>query len=378
MKFIDVAKILVQAGDGGRGCVSFRREKYVPNGGPNGGDGGDGGSVVLETSRRVTTLLDFKYKHVYKAKRGTHGMGSDKTGRRGEHCVIKVPVGTMVYDAATGDQICDLSEENQSFIVANGGQGGKGNARFVTPTRQAPDFAQPGTEGEHRNLVLELKLVADVGIIGFPNAGKSTFISAVSRSQPKVADYPFTTLTPNLGVVSLDTERVFVLADMPGLIEGAHQGTGLGIEFLRHIERTRVLLHIVSPSIHDEEHNPLAELIKIEEELHHYFPRLLERPRVVALNKTDLPWTDNFREEIEAHCRENNLPFFTMSAATRENLRPVLEELWRQLETAPEPVLKIEDPMKASESAAKEKESSGVWDDDDDVEVIYTKEGSDE
>jgi len=378
MKFIDVAKILVQAGDGGRGCVSFRREKYVPNGGPNDGDGGDGGSVVLETSRRVTTLLDFKYKHVYKAKRGTHGMGSDKTGRRGEHCVIKVPVGTMVYDAATGDQICDLSEENQSFIVANGGQGGKGNARFVTPTRQAPDFAQPGTEGEHRNLVLELKLVADVGIIGFPNAGKSTFISAVSRSQPKVADYPFTTLTPNLGVVSLDTERVFVLADMPGLIEGAHQGTGLGIEFLRHIERTRVLLHIVSPSIHDEEHNPLAELIKIEEELHHYFPRLLERPRVVALNKTDLPWTDNFREEIEAHCRENNLPFFTMSAATRENLRPVLEELWRQLETAPEPVLKIEDPMKASESAAKEKESSGVWDDDDDVEVIYTKEGSDE
>ena len=378
MKFIDVAKILVQAGDGGRGCVSFRREKYVPNGGPNGGDGGDGGSVVLETSRRVTTLLDFKYKHVYKAKRGTHGMGSDKTGRRGEHCVIKVPVGTMVYDAATGDQICDLSEENQSFIVANGGQGGKGNARFVTPTRQAPDFAQPGTEGEHRDLVLELKLVADVGIIGFPNAGKSTFISAVSRSQPKVADYPFTTLTPNLGVVSLDTERVFVLADMPGLIEGAHQGTGLGIEFLRHIERTRVLLHIVSPSIHDEEHNPLAELIKIEEELHHYFPRLLERPRVVALNKTDLPWTNNFREEIEAHCRENNLRFFTMSAATRENLRPVLEELWRQLETAPEPVLKIEDPMKASESAAKEKESSGVWDDDDDVEVIYTKEGSDE
>ena len=295
MKFIDVAAITVQAGDGGRGCVSFRREKYVPKGGPNGGDGGDGGSVILESSRRVATLLDFKFRTIFKAKRGAHGQGSDKTGRRGEHCVIQVPVGTMVYDTATGEQLCDFSAEGQTFVVARGGTGGKGNARFVTPTRQAPDFAQPGTEGEHRELALELKLVADVGIIGFPNAGKSTFISAVSRSKPKVADYPFTTLTPNLGVTSLDTDRSFVLADMPGLIEGAHQGTGLGIEFLRHIERTRVLLHIVSPSIHDEEHNPLDDLTGIEEELEKYFPQLLERPRVVALNKTDLPWAETFR-----------------------------------------------------------------------------------
>ena len=382
MKFIDVAAITVQAGDGGRGCVSFRREKYVPMGGPNGGDGGNGGSVILESSRRVTTLLDFKYRTAFVAKRGAHGQGSDKTGRRGENCVIQVPVGTMVYDTATGEQLCDLSAEGETFVVAQGGMGGKGNARFVTATRQAPDFAQPGTEGEHRELVLELKLVADVGIIGYPNAGKSTFISAVSRSKPKVADYPFTTLTPNLGVTSLDTDRVFVLADMPGLIEGAHQGTGLGIEFLRHIERTRVLLHIVSPSIHDEEHNPLEDLLSIEDELNKYFPQLLERPRVVVLNKTDLPWTETFREEIEAHCAEKGLPFYTMSAIARDNLRPVLEELWRQLENAPEPVLKIERPRRRvagpTESDATGADSS-VWDeDDDDVEVVYTKEGSDE
>ncbi|MDH5203334.1 MAG: GTPase ObgE, partial [Nitrospirota bacterium] len=245
MQFVDYVKIHVKAGDGGRGCVSFRREKYVPRGGPNGGDGGRGGNIIIKSTNQLNTLLDFKYKREYKAGRGGHGKGKNMHGKDGEDMIIPVPIGTVIKDGDSGEIITDLDSEGKYHVVVKGGRGGLGNAHFATSVRQAPRFAQPGEKGDERELILELKLLADVGLIGLPNAGKSTLISVITSAKPKIADYPFTTLVPTLGVVKLGSFRSFVVADIPGLIEGAHKGAGLGFQFLRHVERTSVLLHLI-------------------------------------------------------------------------------------------------------------------------------------
>src|SRR5262245_40191498 len=283
MKFIDEVKIRVIAGDGGRGCVSFRREKFVPRGGPNGGNGGAGGDVVAVADPQLTTLLDLRYQKQYKAGRGEHGMGSDCHGRRGDDREIKVPVGSIIRDAATRELFADLKTPGERVVVAGGGRGGKGNAHFVTSTFRAPRFAQPGEPGEDRELEIELRLLADVGIIGLPNAGKSTLISAVSAVRPKIADYPFTTLVPNLGVVGYGEGKSFVMADIPGLIEGAHEGHGLGDKFLRHVMRTTLLVHLIDTANLDEE-DPLAAWKTINRELELFDPDLGTKPQIVVAN----------------------------------------------------------------------------------------------
>ncbi len=289
MRFIDETVITVKGGHGGRGCISFRRESWVPLGGPNGGDGGDGGSVILLATTRAQTLLDLHFIRHYAADDGEHGQGSDCAGRRGKTIELQVPVGTVVYDDETGDVLGDLVEDGQTLVVAKGGRGGKGNAFFATATRQAPDFAQPGEDGDSRRIRLELKLLADVGLVGFPNAGKSTLIRKMSRSRAKVADYPFTTLVPNLGVVSYDDDRSFVLADVPGLIRGASQGAGLGHQFLRHIERCRVLVYLLDLA---GELSPREAYIILRDELKAFEPELIQRPHVVCLNKSDIVDTE--------------------------------------------------------------------------------------
>ncbi|MDP1758498.1 MAG: GTPase ObgE, partial [Thermodesulfovibrionales bacterium] len=285
MQFVDYTKIYVKAGDGGRGCVAFRREKYVPRGGPSGGDGGRGGHIIFRASRELNTLLDLRYQREYRAKRGQHGMGKKMHGKDGEDRIIPVPVGTVIKDADTEEVLADLDSEGVEIIIAKAGRGGQGNAHFATPTRQAPKFAQPGEEGEEKNLVIELKLLADVGLIGLPNAGKSTLISVISSARPKIADYPFTTLTPNLGVVKLKDLRSFVVADIPGLIEGAHKGAGLGFQFLRHVERTSMLLHLVDASDMPET-DSVEDLKKINKELELYSSKLLKKPQAVVGTKT--------------------------------------------------------------------------------------------
>ena len=277
--FIDYAKIIIKAGDGGAGCVAFRREKFVPKGGPSGGDGGKGGDVLIQADRHLHTLLDFQYQRIFRAERGEHGEGSNMTGKSGKDIIIRMPVGTVVKDAKTEEILVDLVRDGQTAVVARGGRGGRGNARFVTPTNQAPREWEPGQKGEEREVLLELKLIADVGLVGLPNAGKSTLLARISAARPKIAAYPFTTLTPNLGIVRLDDERNFVVADIPGLIEGAHQGKGLGIRFLRHIERTKilaVLLDLSSSNIENDYQILLNELLSYSEEM-------LKKPRLVVL-----------------------------------------------------------------------------------------------
>jgi GTP-binding protein len=286
VKFIDEATITVQSGDGGRGCVSFRREKFVPRGGPDGGDGGKGGDVVLKTTLRKRTLYHFQLKRLFKASNGSHGQGNQKTGKNGQDIVLEIPPGTVVRDAETGEVIKDFTAADQILIVAKGGQGGRGNKRFATATNRAPRYAQPGEPGETHCLKLELKLLADVGLIGFPNAGKSTLISAISSAKPKIAQYPFTTLSPNLGVVETPYSEPFVVADIPGLIEGAHSGAGLGTRFLRHIERTRMLVHLIDATAIDLDH-PLSSLNAINHELKMYSSLLTEKKQLVVLNKMD-------------------------------------------------------------------------------------------
>ncbi len=288
MKFIDEVIITVQSGDGGRGCVSFRREKFIPRGGPDGGDGGKGGDVLLRTTLRKRTLYQFRYQRHFKAKNGAHGQGKQKTGQNGQSLVIEIPPGTLVTDADTGQIIKDLVKPGETLLLAKGGRGGQGNTRFKTSKNRAPRFAQPGEPGEAKKLKLELKLLADVGIIGLPNAGKSTLIRAVSSARPKTGDYPFTTLTPSLGVVYTDWGEPFVVADIPGLIKGAHKGTGLGIKFLRHIERTRILVHLIDVSVIDLD-DPLHDYNAINKELAMYNRNLAEKPQIVVLNKIDLP-----------------------------------------------------------------------------------------
>lgn len=333
MKFIDEATIRVQAGDGGNGCVSFRREKFIPYGGPDGGDGGDGGSVYLVADENINTLVDFRHQRDYRAERGQNGMGRERTGKSGEDLFVHVPVGTLVMDDETGEQMGDLVEHGQQLLVAQGGFHGLGNTRFKSSTNRAPRQSKPGTPGEVRRLRLELKLLADVGLLGLPNAGKSTFIRAVSSATPKVADYPFTTLYPNLGMVKVDYERSFVIADVPGLIEGAAAGAGLGIQFLKHLSRTRLLLHLVDVAPYDQT-DPADNVRKIERELTQYSETLAGRPRWLVLNKIDL-LPD---AEREVRCQdiidalEWDGPVFKIAAINKTNTQPLVYRVMEYLE----------------------------------------------
>ncbi|HEX2569969.1 MAG TPA: GTPase ObgE [Polyangia bacterium] len=331
MQFIDEVKIYVQGGDGGNGCVAFRREKYVPRGGPSGGDGGNGGSVVMVADPQLSTLLDLRYQQHYRAGRGEHGQGHDCYGRAAEDLLVRVPVGTLVKDEATDEVLADLDRPDMRFVAARGGRGGRGNMHFATPTNQAPRHAEEGTPGEMRTLRLELKLLADAGIVGYPNVGKSTFISRVSRARPKIADYPFTTLTPNLGVVSLSEGRSFVLADIPGLIEGAAEGHGLGHRFLRHVERTSVLLHLIECSV-EPERDPVHDYEVIQRELAEYDAALAARPQVVALTKMDLTETREAYATLREAFAARGIELYAISAATGEGIKEVLERLWAHLE----------------------------------------------
>ncbi|MCV6637286.1 Obg family GTPase CgtA [Candidatus Albibeggiatoa sp. nov. NOAA] len=338
MKFVDEVKIEVIAGKGGDGCLSFRREKFIPFGGPNGGDGGDGGSVYLVADEGLTTLADFRYTRYFKAKNGQQGMGSQCTGKKGEDLTIKVPVGTVVFDLETDEVIGDLTENKQKLLVAKGGDHGLGNIHFKSSTNRAPRKTTPGFPGDHRHLRLELQVLADVGLLGLPNAGKSTFIRAISAAKPKVADYPFTTLHPHLGVVSIDLDRSFVVADIPGLIEGAADGMGLGIRFLKHLSRTRLLLHVVDvmPSTND----PIEDTLKIIQELENYSPELVEKERWLVLNKLDLLPED----EQQAHCDamlellDWKGKTFMISAETGKGCRELSYEIMNYLDSLKENV----------------------------------------
>ncbi len=331
MNFIDEVSIVVKAGDGGRGCVSFRREKYVPRGGPDGGDGGDGGDVIIRAESRITSLIDLRYRRRYTAQRGQHGMGSDRHGKNGRSVTIRVPVGTVVKDEETGEVLADLTRDGQEFVCARGGRGGKGNARFATPTNQAPRYAQPGEEGEERHLRLELKLLADVGIIGFPNAGKSTLIAHISAARPKIADYPFTTLVPNLGVVRYGDFGGFVVADIPGLVEGAHRGKGLGTRFLKHIERTSVFIHLLdlSPATGRD---PLEDYRIVNEELRLFNPELAQRPQVVALNKVDITGARERAVELLKFFNAKGIKVQAISAVTGEGLKELVDYVGSMVE----------------------------------------------
>jgi GTP-binding protein len=317
--FIDEVRILVKAGDGGNGCLAFRREKYVPRGGPSGGDGGHGGDVVLMASEHENTLLKFRFNPEHKAERGRHGEGSNRTGADGTSLDVHVPVGTVVYDEATGDRLYDFTEAGQRFTVARGGRGGKGNARFATSTHQAPTEHTPGRPGQEKRLRMELKLLADVGLVGFPNAGKSTLISRISAARPKIADYPFTTLEPNLGVVQLPNFRSFVVADIPGLIEGAHLGHGLGIQFLRHIERTRLLAHLVDVS-EGSGRDPVEDFEIVLRELASFSEELAAKPMIVVATKIDAAQNPERIASLRNLAEERELPYFEISSATGQGI----------------------------------------------------------
>ncbi len=331
MQFIDWVKVHVRAGDGGRGCVSFRREKYIPKGGPDGGDGGRGGHVILRATRDINTLLDMKYRQHYRAEKGGHGKGKEMHGRNGRDLIIPVPVGTVVKDALSGEVLEDLVSEGHEFIAARGGRGGLGNAHFKSATRQAPRFAQPGESGEEKTLILELKLLADVGLIGLPNAGKSTLVSTISSARPKIADYPFTTLVPVLGVVKYSDFKSFVIADIPGLIEGAHKGTGLGFQFLRHVERTSILLHLVDIS-EVSQGDPVENLKKINKELRLYSPELTHKPQAIVGTKLDIKGDGRRLDRLALYCKDRDYTFFAISAITGEGVNELLTYLGRKVE----------------------------------------------
>jgi len=338
--FIDEAKIRVKAGDGGNGCMAFRREKFVPRGGPSGGDGGKGGDVIMESSERHNTLVHFRFNPEYKAERGRHGEGSNKTGREGDDVVLKVPVGTIVYDELTGETVHDFSGPDDRVVIARGGRGGRGNARFATSVHQAPREHEQGFPGEERALRLELKLLADVGLVGYPNAGKSTLISRISAARPKIADYPFTTLQPNLGVVvvgEMPNERSFVVADIPGLIEGASEGAGLGTQFLRHIERTRLLAHLVDVSDSSGRPDPVQDFEAITKELANFGEGLDSKPTIIVATKIDAVNPEKLTK-LKRYAKRKKLGFYAISAVTGEGMDELkwaiadwVEEIKKQL-----------------------------------------------
>jgi len=341
--FIDEAKIRVKAGDGGNGCMAFRREKFVPRGGPSGGDGGKGGDVIMEASERHNTLVHFRFNPEYKAERGRHGEGSNRTGHEGSDVVLKVPLGTIVYDDQTGEKIHDFTHADERIVIARGGRGGRGNARFATSTHQAPRECEPGRPGEERNFRLELKLLADVGLVGYPNVGKSTLISRISAARPKIADYPFTTLEPNLGVVVVgagdDPDQIsFLVADIPGLIEGAHQGAGLGTQFLRHIERTRLLVHLVEVSDASGRPDPAKDVEVIMGELSSFGAHLEDKPVLMVASKIDVANKDKLAK-LRRYCKKKALQLFEISAVTGagvEELKYAIAQKVRALRSATE------------------------------------------
>ncbi|MGX1192741.1 GTPase ObgE [Metabacillus sp. SLBN-84] len=340
--FIDQVKIYVKGGDGGNGLVAFRREKYVPKGGPAGGDGGKGADVIFQVEEGLRTLMDFRYQRHFKADRGQHGMSKNQHGRNAEAMIVKVPPGTVVMEEETRTVIADLTEHGQQAVIAKGGRGGRGNSRFATPANPAPELSENGEPGQERNIIMELKLLADVGLVGFPSVGKSTLLSVVSSAKPKIAEYHFTTLVPNLGVVETGDGRSFVMADLPGLIEGAHEGVGLGHQFLRHIERTRVIVHVIDMSS-GEGRDPYEDYLTINAELKEYNLRLTERPQIIVANKMDMPESEEnlkiFKEKLQ-----DDLPIFPVSAITREGVRELLYEVMNTIEKTPEfPLYEEED-----------------------------------
>jgi len=327
--FIDEARITVRAGNGGHGCIAFRREKFVPKGGPSGGDGGKGGDIYLVTDSNENTLLKFRFNHTFEAERGEHGKGSNWHGKNGKDLEIRIPRGTMVYDNDTGELLHDCTEENEQILIAHGGRGGFGNSHYKSATNRAPRKAQDGAQGERLVLRLELKLLADVGLVGFPNAGKSTLISRISAARPKIADYPFTTLEPNLGVVALDTDKSFVVADIPGLIEGAHLGMGLGIQFLRHIDRTRLLLHMIDVG-QGNERDPVDDYHTIQNELSEHSRELAMKPRLVAATKMDAADPEKVRK-LEQWCGQNDIEMIKISSVTGEGLEELKRIIFSKL-----------------------------------------------
>jgi GTPase len=334
--FIDEATIRVAGGDGGNGCVAFRREKFIPRGGPSGGDGGRGGSVYLESTEHLNTLLKFRYKREFAAERGRHGEGSNRHGQDGEDLTIQIPVGTIVSEATTGARLWDFSASGQQFLVARGGRGGRGNAQFATSTHQAPRKAEPGRRGESRDLKLELKLLADVGLVGFPNVGKSTLISRVSAARPKVADYPFTTLEPHLGVVALDMDRTFVLADIPGLIEGAHAGRGLGIRFLKHVERTRLLLHLIDVSDRLPS-DPAEDYRVLMSELESFSADLAEKPMLLVASKIDAAVEGRRLAALRGFAAGKGVRLYELSSVTGQGVEELKAAAWAILEKTSRP-----------------------------------------
>ncbi len=347
--FTDYAKIIVKSGNGGNGAVSFRREKYVAAGGPDGGDGGKGGDIYFEVDPDANTLIDFRYKKKFKAEDGRNGEGGHRYGKSGEDLVVKVPLGTIIKDAETNRVLADLSEKGQKELIVLGGRGGKGNSHFATSTRQAPRFSQDGEKGEEKELILELKLLADVGLVGFPNVGKSTFLSVTTSATPKIADYHFTTLEPNLGVVKSNYGDSFVIADIPGIIEGASEGTGLGLKFLRHIERTRLLLHVIDVS-GSEGRNPVEDFKIINKELKKYSERLSKRKQIIVANKIDSMQDKTLYDELEKFAKKNKLEIFRISAVTGEGVKELLQRVSEVLKELPkEDLYEIEEIKKVYE-----------------------------
>ena len=362
--FTDYAKIYASAGKGGNGAVSFRREKYIAAGGPDGGDGGKGGDIYFEVDPDSNTLIDFRYKKKFKAENGNNGEGAHKYGKSGEDLYIKVPIGTIVKDAKTNEILADLSEKGQKELVRRGGRGGKGNSHFATATRQAPRFAQGGEEGEEKELILELKLLADVGLIGYPSVGKSTILSIVTAATPKIADYPFTTLVPNLGVVKPEYGESFVIADIPGLIEGASEGVGLGTEFLRHIERTRLLLHVIDVSGLSGR-DPIEDYYVINKELEKYSEKLAKRKQIIVANKIDSMQDPEIYEKLEKLAKENNQELFKISAATGEGIKELMIEVSKILKTLPKEILIEKTENKKIYTLEKEEEPYTIVKEDD-------------
>ena len=343
--FTDYTKIIIKAGDGGNGAATFRREKYVAAGGPDGGDGGNGGSIYFQVDKDKNTLIDFRYNKKFKATNGQNGSGNHCNGKYGEDLYIKVPIGTVIKDVKTGKVVADLSEENQTELVLQGGRGGKGNSHFATSTRQAPRFSQDGEKGEEKEIILELKLLADVGLLGFPNVGKSTFLSMVTDAKPKIANYHFTTIEPNLGVVKTEYGDDFVIADIPGIIEGASEGVGLGIQFLRHVERTRLLLHVIDVS-GEEGRDPVKDFYTINEELKKYSEKLSTRKQIIVANKVDVMQDETLYKGLEQLAKKENLEIYKISAATGEGISKLINHVAEVLKTLPkEDLIEVDDKI---------------------------------